>query len=92
MSEAPNAYRIGLKKGMQIDHATIAYEAPQIAGFIAVRCRVLDETTNGKQDAIRYISLDNITEMIIEVEQLKAWSTSVFIPEKAQKVKLDTSL
>ena len=91
MNEVPKVYRIGLKKGVQIEHATIAYEAPQIAGFIAVRCKVLDEATNEKQNAIRYISQDNITEMIIEVEQLEAWSTSVFIPEKAQKVKLEDS-
>lgn len=88
MTDKPYVYEIKLKRGLPEYNVAVEPYAPQIDGFIALRCTV----AQGNVEAIRYISLDNVDELTISVEMLKRWNINSIVPKGRIKVKIDDSL
>lgn len=92
MTTKPYIYELKLKQGSPIYNAVVEVDAPQVPGFIAICTDAAKKEDDGSRKllpATRYINIDNIAELTITNGMLCDWSINCFIPERAQKVKID---
>ena len=81
--DKPILLSIVQKTGLRIDGARLQWEAPQIAGFLAIECQDIRHATT-------YIALDNIASFSVLNEEAVNITGSFPVPKI--KTKVDTSL
>lgn len=85
--DKPIVNAVILANGGRLGETTIAIEAPQIPGFMALDGIGLDRY-ECEVDIVRYINLAQVVCIEVTPETLKQFGTELIVPDIAQKIKV----